>query len=81
MSKVNQQQDGVIIHNDDYSDWHEADKAAWILANGPVVTADIFERVDDVVYVRKIAPDGKPLPPWISKERTVYKRRKKNDEV
>ena len=54
------------------------DKAEWILKNGNVKPAWIFERVDDKVYKRPIAPDGHQLPPWMSKERVLIKDKEGN---
>lgn len=53
--------------------WTDTQKAQWILENGNPKLAWIFERVDSTVYKRPIAPDGEPLPPWISKDRVVVK--------
>mgnify|MGYP001199177120 FL=1 len=52
---------------------NDVDKAEWILKNGNVKPAWIFERVDDKVYKRPIAPDNQKLPPWMSKERVLIK--------
>ena len=52
-----------------HNEWSETDKALWILENGPVDHAWIFERNGDIVYRRPIAgPSGK-LAPWLPKER------------
>jgi hypothetical protein len=46
--------------------WSDTDKAEWILQNGNPHIAWIFERVDEKVYRRPMAPDGEQLPPWLA---------------
>ncbi len=47
----------------------EAEKAFWILENGKVEIAWIFERNGDIVYRRPFAAPGTKLPPWIDPKR------------
>lgn len=52
--------------------WTDAEKAIWILENGPPRVAWIFERNGDDVYRRPMAEPGTELPPWFSPERKLY---------
>lgn len=79
------QEDGYMLHGDDYSDWHsldrenwtEAQKALWILENGVPEFAWIYERVDNTVYRRPVMGDPeKPVPPWLNPEREIVKELK-----
>ena len=55
---------------DDNSGWTDAEKALWILENGPVEYCWIYERVDNTVFRRPVMADpSMPVPPWINKER------------
>lgn len=54
--------------------WTDTDKAQWILENGEPNITWIFERNGDAVYRRPMCNN---LPPWISKERTLYGVRNK----
>ena len=49
--------------------WSDTDKALWILENGPIDHAWIFERNGETVYRRPFAAPGSKLPPWVSTER------------
>lgn len=47
----------------------EAEKAFWILENGPLDHVWLFERNGDIIYRRAgLGPSGK-LAPWIPRER------------
>lgn len=81
------QQDGYMLHGDDYTDWHsldrekwtEAHKALWILEHGVPEFAWIYERVDNTVYRRPVMGDTKkPVPPWLNPDREIVKELKSN---
>lgn len=61
----------AVMFGEKDNSYSDEDKAIWILENGAPDVAWVFERVNDIIYIRP-AGGSKNIPPWIDLERQEY---------